>query len=96
MHPHFFLYPTTGSQFISCIVVAVISKIELKNRSQTMQNQVKIDNWVSMFREIGLDDEAAMRWHRLFESRYPESHQSFLEWLGLCPEKIEEIRTRSR
>lgn len=54
------------------------------------------DEWVSMFREIGLDEETMMNWHRLFESRHPDAHQSFLEWLGLSSEKISEIRAASR
>jgi len=61
-----------------------------------MQNQVTVNEWVNMFREIGLDEETMMKWHRLFESRHPEAHQSFLEWLGLSSEKIAEIRTKSR
>lgn len=61
-----------------------------------MQNQVTVEEWVEMFREIGLDEETMMRWHRLFESRHPEAHQSFLEWLGLSPERISGIRANSR
>ncbi len=61
-----------------------------------MQNQVSVDEWVSMFREIGLDEKTMMRWHQVFEARHPEAHRSFLEWLGLSPEKIEEIRKKSR
>lgn len=61
-----------------------------------MQNQITVEDWVDMFRKIGLDEEAMKRWHRSFESRHPESHRSFLEWLGLPPEKIEEVRTKSR
>jgi hypothetical protein len=61
-----------------------------------MQNQVSVNEWVSMFREIGLDEATMMKWHHLFESRHPEAHQSFLEWLGLPPAKIAEIRTKSK
>jgi hypothetical protein len=61
-----------------------------------MQKQVTVNEWVNMFEEIGLDKETMTRWHRLFESRHPEAHQSFLEWLGLTSEKIEEIRAKSR
>lgn len=50
------------------------------------------DRWVELFREIGLDDETMMRWHRLFESRYPDGHQSFLEWLQIPAEDINCIR----
>ena len=61
-----------------------------------MQNQVTINEWVAMFREIGLDEEAMKKWHRTFESRHAQAHRSFLEWLGVEPSKIEEIRKNSR
>ncbi len=52
--------------------------------------------WSEMFREVGLDDEAMQRWHAVFESRYPEAHQSFLEWLNAPSVKIDQIREASR
>jgi hypothetical protein len=61
-----------------------------------MEKQVGVKEWVAMFREIGLDEETMMRWHRLFESRHPEAHQSFLEWLGIAAGEIEAIRAKSR
>ncbi len=61
-----------------------------------MASGLGVDGWVSMFREIGLDEEKMKEWHRVFEARHPEEHQSFLQWLGLSPEKIAEIRTRSK
>lgn len=48
--------------------------------------------WVELFREIGLDDETMLRWHRLFESRHPQGHQSFLEWLQVPEGEITRIR----
>jgi hypothetical protein len=61
-----------------------------------MQKQVTVSEWVSMFSEIGLDEKTMLKWHEVFESRHPEAHQSFLEWLGLPPGKVEEIRVKSR
>ncbi len=61
-----------------------------------MQKLMGKEEWVAMFREIGLDEETMMQWHRLFESRHPEAHQSFLEWLGLPPGNIDAIRANSR
>lgn len=61
-----------------------------------MEEHVTVKEWVSMFREIGLDDTTMMQWHRIFESRHPEAHQSFLQWLSLPPEEIQRIRTQSR
>jgi hypothetical protein len=31
-----------------------------------MSQSVNVDQWVAMFREIGLDDDAMKKWHRLF------------------------------
>ena len=50
------------------------------------------ENWVLLFREIGLDDETMLMWHREFENRFPAGHQSFLEWLGIPADEIERIR----
>ena len=57
-----------------------------------MQKNVNKEEWVAMFREIGLDDEAMTKWHQLFESRHPEGHADFLSWLGLSPEEIATVR----
>jgi hypothetical protein len=61
-----------------------------------MKNAVNVDEWVSMFREIGLDETRMHQWHKIFEARHPAGHQSFLEWLGLPPEEIVRIRAESR
>ena len=50
------------------------------------------DQWVALFREIGLDDETMLKWHRLFETRHPQGHQSFLEWLQISGDEIARIR----
>lgn len=87
-----------ASQFIVFFVMAVtyLKTTFKERRSRTMQNQVKVKEWVDMFREIGLDEETMKKWHRTFESRHPEAHQSFLEWLGLPAVEVEEIRANSR
>jgi len=50
------------------------------------------DKWVKLFREIGLDETTMKQWHREFEVRYPEEHQSFLEWLHISQAEISRIR----
>ena len=50
------------------------------------------ENWVALFRDIGLDEETMRDWHRKFEARFPDDHQSFLEWLGISADEIERIR----
>ena len=50
------------------------------------------DKWVLLFKEIGLDEAKMVQWHRAFEARFPEGHQSFLEWLNIEAEEIRHIR----
>ena len=61
-----------------------------------MQNKVSKENWVAMFKEIGLDDAAMKKWHQLFEARHPEAHADFLNWLGLSVAEVDTIRTGSK
>ena len=61
-----------------------------------MKNHVNVTEWVAMFEEIGLDHAQMERWHKVFEARHPNGHQSFLEWLRLKPEEIDRIRSKSR
>jgi len=58
-----------------------------------MSNEVMDkDKWVQLFKEIGLDEATMIRWHREFEARYPDGHQSFLEWLNISEGEISRIR----
>ena len=50
------------------------------------------EKWVLLFKEIGLDEATMVRWHREFETRYPDGHQSFLEWLNVDENEIRQIR----
>jgi hypothetical protein len=52
-------------------------------------------DWVALFREIGLDDATMQRWHARFEARSPEAHESFLDWLGIAPDEAAQIREKS-
>jgi hypothetical protein len=61
-----------------------------------MKKHVTKEEWVAMYREIGLDSAKMERWHKVFEARHPEGHQGFLEWLGIEPAEIDEIRAKSR
>ena len=60
-----------------------------------MQN-VNKEEWVDLFREIGLSEEDMLKWHRLFEARHPEGHAGFLAWLGLSASEVAEIRAKSK
>jgi DNA-binding transcriptional MerR regulator len=52
--------------------------------------------WVGILAAAGLDEEAMHRWHVEFEALAPESHQDFLESLGIPPSEIGSIRAASR
>ncbi len=55
-------------------------------------NSMNKENWVSLFRAIGLDDAAMLKWHQEFEKGFPNDHQAFLEWLSIPAEEIIRIR----
>ena len=58
-----------------------------------MSNEVmNKDKWVLLFKEIGLDEATMIQWHKAFETRYPDGHQSFLEWLNIGENEIHQIR----
>jgi hypothetical protein len=61
-----------------------------------MSKHMQVNDWVALFREIGLDQAQMERWHKLFEARHPADHQRFLEWLGLKPDEVGQIRSKSR
>ena len=60
-----------------------------------MNKQITVEEWVAMYREIGLDEAKMKQWHAVFEARHPAGHQAFLEWLGLPAKEIDRIRSRS-
>jgi len=61
-----------------------------------MKNHVSTEEWVAMFREIGLDEAQMQRWHKIFEARHPDAHQAFLEWLGISLKDIAQARAEFR
>ncbi len=58
-------------------------------------SNVSVEQWTSMFADIGLTEADMHRWHELFERRHPEGHQGFLEWLRLPVDRIADIRRKS-
>lgn len=54
--------------------------------------KVTVEQWKGLFREVGVKEEDMVKWHRNFEAKYPQGHQSFLEWLGLDNDTIKTIR----
>jgi DNA-binding transcriptional MerR regulator len=69
----------------------------LKNRT-LLKGARALDKrrWVEILAAAGLDEAAMHRWHVEFEALAPESHQDFLESLGIPPAEIAAIRKRSR
>lgn len=61
-----------------------------------MQKKIGVEEFKKLFQDVGLSEAQMMKWHKLFETRHPESHQSFLEWLGLPAARIDEIRSKSK
>lgn len=61
-----------------------------------MKAEISKDDWVAMFREIGLTDDDMVKWHRVFEKRHPGGHEDFLTWLGISSDEIADIRARSK
>ena len=57
-----------------------------------MSDAMNKENWMTLFQEIGLDEATMTRWHRLFETKFPEGHQSFLAWLNIPADEIDRIR----
>lgn len=56
-------------------------------------NHVNKQQWVELFRSIGLTEDAMQAWHREFEAANPEGHQEFLEWINIPENEIREIRS---
>lgn len=54
------------------------------------------EGWVAILRATGMSEEDMRRWHVEFERLSPESHQDFLESLGLGSEEVARIRSWSR
>ena len=58
--------------------------------------QITKDQFVAVLDAAGITEEQKHRLHAEFESRYPDAHQAFLEFLGLPADAVRSIRERSR
>lgn len=56
-----------------------------------MKNITK-DQFSALLTEAGVTDAQKTRLHALFEQRHPEAHQKFLEFLGVSPAEVRQIR----
>lgn len=53
------------------------------------------EQFVSLLDGAGVTDEQKRRFHALFEQRHPDTHQRFLEALGIERAEIAAIREKS-
>lgn len=69
----------------------------LENKNLEMEARVLTkEYWVSLLKAAGLDNEGMKNWHIEFERTSPESHQDFLESIGIEPDEIKSIRSWSK
>lgn len=52
--------------------------------------------WTTLLAATGMTDEDMWHWHKEFEMRMPDAHQTFLESLNIDPDEIQQIRKRSQ
>ena len=74
------------------LILQLLQDREASRRSRVMDKA----GWTALLRATGLDDADMDRWHAEFERLAPESHQDFLESLGIESGEIDAIRERSR
>jgi DNA-binding transcriptional MerR regulator len=69
----------------------------LENKNLEMDARVLTrENWVSMLKAAGLDNEGMKNWHIEFEKTSPEAHQDFMESIGIEQDEIKSIRNWSK
>jgi len=74
------------------IIVQLLKNRTVLKRARALDKR----KWVQILSAAGLDEEAMHRWHVEFEALAPESHQDFLESLGIPASEIATIRVWSR
>ncbi len=74
------------------LIVEMLKGNDLSSSKMPADSQT----FVSILRSIGLDEEALNHFHVQFEKNSPDSHQFFLEFLGISDEEIRRIRASCR
>lgn len=74
------------------LIVAMLRNKSLAGFNPPMSKQT----FVAVLSSAGLDEPAQHRLHTEFEKSSPESHQAFLEFLGLSEDEIAGIRSHSK
>ncbi|CQR75120.1 HTH-type transcriptional activator TipA [Sporomusa ovata DSM 2662] len=70
------------------LIVEMLKGKNLTDKKMLMDSQT----FISILKSTGLDDETLNYLHIQFEKNSPDSHQFFLEFLGLADEEIKHIR----
>ena len=72
--------------------------LELLKQKKLLQGveMINKERWVEIMRAAGLTDQDMHNWHIQFEKMEPDSHQEFLESLGIKAAEIKKIREWSR
>ena len=58
-------------------------------------SMVSKQRWVEIMRAAGFSEQDMLRWHQSFEKMEPDSHQEFLQSLGIPADEIARIRAVS-
>lgn len=59
-------------------------------------NTITKEQFVSVLDAAGITDIQKHKLHAVFEARWPDAHQRFLEFLGLAADQVAKIRAVSR
>lgn len=73
-------------------IVEMLRSKNLSDRSIPMDKET----FTSILKSMGLDEVTLINLHKQFEEKSPESHQFFLEFLGISDDEIKHIREYSR
>jgi DNA-binding transcriptional MerR regulator len=74
-------------------VVAEGRKPRFQSKENRMVNKTR---WVEIMAAAGFTEQDMMKWHQTFERMEPQSHQEFLESLGIAPDEIQKIRRAAK
>jgi DNA-binding transcriptional MerR regulator len=74
------------------LIIAMLRNKDLAVCNPPLDKQT----FVAVLSSAGLDEQVQQRLHMEFEKSSPESHQTFLEYLGLSDDEIANIRTHSK
>ncbi|AET69253.1 putative transcriptional regulator [Desulfosporosinus orientis DSM 765] len=79
-------------RFQQKVIVEMLKRKDLITPKMLMDKQT----FVSILKLIGLDDTGMHHFHAQLEKNSPDSHQFFLEFLGIGEEEIKNIRKLSK